>query len=132
MENKKKSLGFSVGFVSAIIALITGVALLIYGAVVGDAYAVSPALLVIGALIAGAGLLKDIHFLAIFPGICYMAAMGLYISSQLGNISGQLSETGFGATGTSLGMLIAFCVLMGVATILTLVSSFMQQYKEAK
>lgn len=131
MENKKKSLGFNIGFVSAVVALITGVVLLIYGSVVGDAYAVSPALLVIGAVIAGIGLLKNIHILAIVPGICYMAALGLYISSQMGNISGQLSETGFGATGTALEMLIAFCALMGIATLLALVSSFMKQYKEA-
>ena len=131
MENKKKSLGFNIGFVSAVVALITGVVLLIYGSVVGDAYAVSPALLVIGAVIAGIGLLKNIHILAIVPGICYMAALGLYISSQVGNISGQLSETGFGATGTALEMLIAFCVLMVAAALLALVSSFMKQNQEA-
>ena len=69
-------------------------------------------------------------FLSILPGAAYMTAMGLYITSQMGNISGRLSDTGFGATGTELGMLIAFCVLMLVATILALVTSFMQQSKE--
>ena len=59
-----------------------------------------------------------------------MTALGLYITSQMGNISGRLSDTGFGATGTSLQMLIAFCVLMLAATILALISSFMKQTKE--
>ncbi len=131
MGTKKKALGFHIGFVSAAIALITGVVLLIYGNVVGDAYVVSPAILVAGAVIAIVGLLKDIHFLAILPGACYMAAAALYVTSQLGNISGQLSETGFGATGTSLGVLILFCVLMVVAALLAAAASFMKQNKEA-
>lgn len=131
MDMKKKALGFYIGFVSAAIALITGVVLLIYGNVVGDAYAVSPAILMIGAVIAIVGLLKNIHFLAIVPGACYMAAVAMYVTSQLGNISGLLSETGFGATGTSLGMLILFCVLMVVAALLAAVSSFMEQNKRA-
>lgn len=130
MENKKKTLGFNIGFISAFIALITGIALLIYGAAVGDTYAVAPAVLVVGALVAALGLVKNIPVLAIIPGAAYMTAMGLYITSQMGNISGRLSETGFGATGTSLEMLIAFCVLMLAAAILALVSSFMKQTKE--
>lgn len=127
MENKKRTLDSKIGFVSAGLALATGVVLLIYGAVVGDNYVVAPAILAVGAIIAALGLLKNIPFLAIIPGACYMAAMGMYITSQMGNISGRLSDTGFGATGTSLGMLIVFCVLMLVATILSVVASFMNQ-----
>ena len=75
--------------------------------------------------------MKNLPVLAILPGVAYMAAMGLYITSQMGNISGRLSDTGFGATGTSMGMLVTFCVLMVVAALLALVSSFMKQSKEA-
>lgn len=127
MENKKKTLGSKIGFVSAGLALVTGVALLIYGAAVGDNYVVAPAILAVGAIVAALGLLKNIPFLAIIPGACYLSAMGMYITSQMGNISGRLSDTGFGATGTSLEMLITFCVLMLVATILSVVASFMNQ-----
>lgn len=129
MKNEKRTLGFMIGLVSAAVALITGIVLLIYGSAVGDAYVVAPAMLVIGALVGALGLVKNIPALSILPGVAYMAAMGLYITSQMGNISGRLSDTGFGATGTSLEMLIAFCALMLVATILALVSSFMKQAK---
>lgn len=130
MDNKKKALGYRIGFVSAVIALITGIGQLVYGNMVGDAYAVAPVVLIAGALIALLGLIKNISFLAILPGAAYMVAMGLYITSQMGNISGRLSDTGFGATGTTLEMLIAFCALMLFSTILALVSSFMDQTKE--
>lgn len=130
MENKKRTLGFTIGFISAVIALVTGIVLWIYGSAVGDHYAVAPIILILGACIALVGLVMKLHFLSILPGAAYMTAMGLYITSQMGNISGRLSDTGFGATGTELGMLIAFCVLMLVATILALVTSFMQQSKE--
>ena len=108
----------------------TGIVLWIYGSAVGDHYAVAPIILILGACIALVGLVMKLPFLSILPGAAYMTAMGLYITSQMGNISGRLSDTGFGATGTELGMLIAFCVLMLVATILALVTSFMQQSKE--
>ena len=127
MTPKKKAKGFYIGFISAIIALITGVVLFIYGNAVGDSYAVAPVVLAVGAIVAIAGLLKVIHFLAIIPGICYMASVALYVTSQVGNISGQLSETGFGATGTSLGMLILFCALMVIPALLAIISSFMEQ-----
>lgn len=130
MENKKKTLGFTIGFISAVIALVTGIVLWIYGSAVGDHYAVAPIILILGACIALVGLVMKLPFLSILPGAAYMTAMGLYITSQMGNISGRLSDTGFGATGTELGMLIAFCVLMLVATILALVTSFMKQSKE--
>ncbi|MBQ6232673.1 MAG: hypothetical protein IJJ80_04120 [Clostridia bacterium] len=130
MENKKRTLGFTIGFISAVIALVTGIVLWIYGAAVGDHYAVVPIILILGACIALVGLVMKLPFLSILPGAAYMTAMGLYITSQMGNISGRLSDTGFGATGTELGMLIAFCVLMLVATILALVTSFMKQSKE--
>lgn len=130
MENKKRTLGFTIGFISAVIALVTGIVLWIYGSAVGDHYAVAPIILILGACIALVGLVMKLPFLSILPGAAYMTAMGLYISSQMGNISGRLSDTGFGATGTELGMLIAFCVLMLVATILALVTSFMKQSKE--
>ena len=130
MENKKRTLGFTIGFISAVIALVTGIVLWIYGSAVGDHYAVAPIILILGACIALVGLVKKLPFLSILPGTAYITAMSLYISSQMGNISGRLSDTGFGATGTELGMLIAFCVLMLVATILALVTSFMQQSKE--
>jgi hypothetical protein len=130
MENKKRTLGFTIGFISAVIALVTGIVLWIYGSAVGDHYAVAPIILILGACIALVGLVMKLPFLSILPGAAYMTAMGLYITSQMGNISGRLSDTGFGATGTELGMLIAFCVLMLVATILALVTSFMQQSKE--
>lgn len=130
MENNKKTLGFYIGLISAAIALITGIALLVYGNVVGDFYAIPPVVLIIGAVIAAVGLLKNVHFLAIVPGVCYMAAVALYVTSQIGNISGRLSDTGFGATGTTFEMLIAFCVLMVVATLFALIASFMKQYKE--
>ena len=129
MENKKKTLGYRIGFVSAVLALITGIALFVYGNAVGDAYVVGPAVLIIGALIAVLGLVKKLPALAIIPGAAYMAAMGLYITSQMGNISGRMSDTGFGATGTTLEMLVAFCVLMLLAAILALVSSFMDSAK---
>ncbi len=131
MENNKKTLGFYIGLISAAIALITGIALLIYGNAVKDFYAIPPVILIIGAVVAAVGLLKNIHFLAIVPGVCYMASVALYVTSQIGNISGRLSDTGFGATGTTLEMLIAFCVLMVAAAILALVASFMKQYQEA-
>ena len=130
MENKKRTLGFTIGFISAVIALVTGIVLWIYGAAVGDHYAVAPIILILGACIALVGLVMKLPFLSILPGAAYMTAMGLYITSQMGNISGRLSDTGFGATGTGLGMLIAFCVLMLVAAILALVTSFMKQSKE--
>lgn len=130
MENKKRTPGFTIGFISAVIALVTGIVLWIYGSAVGDHYAVAPIILILGACIALVGLVMKLPFLSILPGAAYMTAMGLYITSQMGNISGRLSDTGFGATGTELGMLIAFCVLMLVATILALVTSFMQQSKE--
>ena len=130
MENKKRTPGFTIGFISAVIALVTGIVLWIYGSAVGDHYAVAPIILILGACIALLGLVMNLPFLSILPGAAYMTAMGLYITSQMGNISGRLSDTGFGATGTELGMLIAFCVLMLVATILALVTSFMQQSKE--
>ena len=130
MENKKRTLGFTIGFISAVIALVTGIVLWIYGSAVGDHYAVAPIILILGACIALVGLVMKLPFLSILPGAAYMTAMGLYITSQMGNISGRLSDTGFGATGTELGMLIAFCVMMLVATILALVTSFMQQSKE--
>ena len=130
MENKKRTLGFTIGFISAVIALVTGIVLWIYGSAVGDHYAVAPIILILGACIALVGLVMKLPFLSILPGAAYMTAMGLYIPSQMCNISGRLSDTGFGATGTELGMLIAFCVLMLVATILALVTSFMQQSKE--
>jgi hypothetical protein len=130
MENKKRTLGFTIGFISAVIALVTGIVLWIYGSAVGDHYAVAPIILILGACIALVGLVMKLPFLSILPGAAYMTAMGLYITSQMGNISGRLSDTGFGATGTELGMLIAFCVLMLVATILALVTSFMKQSKE--
>ena len=130
MENKKRTLGFTIGFISAVIALVTGIVLWIYGSAVGDHYAVAPIILILGACIALVGLVMKLPFLSILPGAAYMTAIGLYITSQMGNISGRLSDTGFGATGTELGMLIAFCVLMLVATILALVTSFMQQSKE--
>jgi len=130
MENKKRTLGFTIGFISAVIALVTGIVLWIYGSAVGDHYAVAPIILILGACIALVGLVRKLPFLSILPGAAYMTAMGLYITSQMGNISGRLSDTGFGATGTELGMLIAFCVLMLVATILALVTSFMKQSKE--
>ena len=130
MENKKRTQGFTIGFISAVIALVTGIVLWIYGAAVGDHYAVAPIILILGSCIALVGLVMKLPFLSILPGAAYMTAMGLYITSQMGNISGRLSDTGFGATGTELGMLIAFCVLMLVATILALVTSFMQQSKE--
>lgn len=123
----QKKAGFYIGFVSAIIALITGVALFIYGNAVGDSYVVAPVVLIVGAFVGIVGHLKSIHFLAIIPGICYMASVALYVTSQVGNISGQLSETGFGATGTSLGMLILFCVLIVVSALLAVVASFMEQ-----
>ena len=129
MDIKKNTMGFKVGFISAVLAFVTGIALLIYGAAVGDAYAVASVVLVVGAIVGALGLVKNIPALAILPGAAYMAAMGLYITSQMGNISGRLSDTGFGATGTSLEMLITFCVLMVVATILAVVSSFMKQAK---
>ena len=131
MDIKKKSLGFCIGFVSAAIALITAIVLLIYGGAVGDFYAIPSVILVIGAALGVVGLMKNIPALAICPGVCYMAALALYVTSQMGNISGRLSDTGFGATGTTLEMLITFCVLMVVATILALVASFMKQGKEA-
>ena len=131
MGAKKKATGFYIGFVSAIIALVTGIVLLAYGTAVGDTYVVSPVVLVVGALIGIAGLLKDVHCLAIAPGVFYMVAVALYVTSQMGNISGQLSETGFGATGTSLTMLILFCVLMVLATFLAVIASFMEQVKTA-
>lgn len=130
MENKKRTQGFTIGFISAVIALVTGIVLWIYGSAVGDHYAVAPIILILGACIALVGLVMKLPFLSILPGAAYMTAMGLYITSQMGNISGRLSDTGFGATGTELGMLIAFCVLMLVATILALVTSFMKQSKE--
>lgn len=130
MENKKRTLGFTIGFISAVIALVTGIVLWIYGSAVGDHYAVAPIILILGACIALVGLVMKLPFLSILPGAAYMTALGLYITSQMGNISGRLSDTGFGATGTELGMLIAFCVLMLVATILALVTSFMKQSKE--
>lgn len=130
MENKKRTPGFTIGFISAVIALVTGIVLWIYGSAVGDYYAVAPIILILGACIALVGLVMKLPFLSILPGAAYMTAMGLYITSQMGNISGRLSDTGFGATGTELGMLIAFCVLMLVATILALVTSFMKQSKE--
>ena len=130
MENKKRTLGFTIGFISAVIALVTGIVLWIYGSAVGDHYAVAPIILILGACIALVGLVMKLPFLSILPGAAYMTAMGLYITSQMGNISGRLSDTGFGATGTELGMLIAFCVLMLVAAILVLVTSFMKQSKE--
>ena len=130
MENKKRTLGFTIGFISAVIALVTGIVLWIYGSAVGDHYAVAPIILILGACIALVGLVMKLPFLSILPGAAYMTAIGLYITSQMGNISGRLSDTGFGATGTELGMLIAFCVLMLVATILALVTSFMKQSKE--
>ena len=130
MENKKKTPGYRIGFVSAVIALITGVGLLIFGAAVGDTYVVAPAVLIVGACAALLGLVKNLPVLAILPGAAYMAALGLYITSQMGNISGRLSDTGFGATGTTLEMLIAFCALMLLAAVLALVSSFMDQVKE--
>ena len=130
MENKKRTLGFTIGFISAVIALVTGIVLWIYGSAVGDHYAVAPIILILGACIALVGLVMKLPFLSILPGAAYMTAMGLYITSQMGNISGRLSDTGFGATGTELGMLIAFCVLMLVATLLALVTSFMKQSKE--
>lgn len=130
MENKKRTLGFTIGFISAVIALVTGIVLWIYGSAVGDHYAVAPIILILGACIALVGLVMKLPFLSILPGAAYMTAMGLYITSQMGNISGRLSDTGFGATGTELGMLIAFCVLMLVAAILALVTSFMKQSKE--
>jgi len=130
MENKKRTPGFTIGFISAVIALVTGIVLWIYGSAVGDHYAVAPIILILGACIALVGLVMKLPFLSILPGAAYMTAMGLYITSQMGNISGRLSDTGFGATGTELGMLIAFCVLMLVATILALVTSFMKQSKE--
>jgi hypothetical protein len=127
MDTKKKTRDFYVGCASASLALITGIVLFIYGAAVGDFYAVAPVILIAGAVIAMIGLLKNIRFLAIIPGACYMVAVGLYVTSQMGNISGQLSETGFGATGTSLIMLVLFCVLMVIATILAIIASFMDQ-----
>lgn len=130
MENKKRTLGFTIGFISAVIALVTGIVLWIYGSAVGDHYAVAPIILILGACIALVGLVMKLPFLSILPGAAYMTAIGLYITSQMGNISGRLSDTGFGATGTELGMLIAFCVLMLVATLLALVTSFMKQSKE--
>ena len=129
MENKKRSVGFTIGILSAVIALAVGIGLLIYGRAVGDNYVVTPAVLIIGALVAMLGLFRDISVLAILPGAAYMVALGLYIGSQMGNISGRLSDTGFGATGTTLEMLIAFCALMLVAVLLALVSSFMDSYK---
>ena len=131
MENKKRTPGYRIGFVSAVIALITGIGLLCFGAAVGDTYVVAPVVLIAGACIALLGLVRNVPILAIFPGAAYMVAMGLYITSQMGNISGRLSDTGFGATGTTLEMLITFCVLMLLATILALVSSFMDQTREA-
>ena len=125
-----RTLGIKIGFVSAVIALVTGIALFLYGSSVGDAYVVAPVVLIVGALIAVVGLLKSLSALAILPGAVYMVALGMYITSQIGNISGRLSDTGFGATGTSLEMLVVFCALMLFAAILALVSSFMDQKGE--
>lgn len=131
MENKKKALGFYVSSVSAVITLITGIVMLVYTSMIKDIYLVPPVILVVGAVIAAIGLWKDISFLAIFPAACYMASLGMYVSSQLNNISGRLSGNGIGVTNTTLGMLILFCVLMGAGALLAMIASFMRQYKEA-
>lgn len=130
MENKKKALGFYVGSLSAVITLVTGIGMLIYTSVIRDTYPLPPVLLLLGAVIALIGLVKDISFLAIFPAACYMASLGLYVSSQLNNISGRLSGNGIGVTNTTLGMLILFCALMGAAALLAMAASFMKQYTE--
>lgn len=131
MENKKKAPGFYVGSVSAVITLITGIVMLVYTNMIKDIYLAPPILLVVGAVIAAIGLWKNVSFLAIFPAACYLASLGMYVSSQLNNISGRLSGNGIGVTNTTLEMLILFCVLMGVGALLALVASFMNQYKEA-
>lgn len=131
MDNKKKTFGFYVGFASAVITLITGIVMLIYTNAIQDTYPAPPVVLLVGAVIAIIGLVKNISFLAILPAACYMASLGMYVSSQLNNISGRLSGNGIGVTNTTLGMLILFCVLMGVGALLALVASFLPSYKEA-
>ena len=131
MENKKKAIGFYVGSASAAVALITGVFMLVYTNVVKDINLLPPVLLLVGVVIAAIGLVKDIPALAILPAACYMASLAFYLSSQLNNISGRLSGNGIGVTNTTLGMLILFCVLMGVGALLALVASFMTQYSQA-
>ena len=74
MENKKRTLGFTIGFISAVIALVTGIVLWIYGSAVGDHYAVAPIILILGACIALVGLVMKLPFLSILPGAAYMTA----------------------------------------------------------
>lgn len=126
---KDRTIGFYVGCVSAILALVTGIVHLIYSNAVSDVYMIAPVLLIVGAVVSGLALFGNIDFLHIVPGVCYIAAFALYLSSQLGNISAKLSANGVGDTGTSLNMLIALLVLMCVATILAVAACFMKQQK---
>ena len=126
---KNRPAGFYVGCVSAVIALVTAFYHLGYSNAVGDAYNIVPVILIIGAAISALALLKDIHFLNIVPGVCYISAFALYLSSQMGNISAKLSANGVGNTGTSLSNLIAILVLVLVSTVLAVAACFMKQKK---
>lgn len=127
---KNKAIGYYVSCASAVIGLISGVLLWIYGTAVDDFYAVPPCLLIIGAILVGISLAKHIQWMAILPGCCYIGSFAIYLSSQLDNISGRISNNGIGITGTSLNAMFTFFGLMLTATILSVIASFMKQSEE--
>lgn len=124
---KEKTNGFYVGLAAAVIACVAGIALYLYANAVADPYPLAPGLLIAGAVIALLALFSNVHFLLLVPGVAYIAAFALYLSSQMENISAKLSANGVGDTGTSLTALGVFLALMLLAAILSVVSCYMKQ-----
>ena len=126
---KIKTAGAWLECAAAAVALVTGIVLLIYSNSVNDPNAVVPVLLLIGCAVAAAAALSDLHFAAILPGVFFTAALTLYISAELNNISGRISGNGIGLTGTSLEAIIAFSVMMAVSIVLAIAASFLPTRK---
>lgn len=126
---KNKTTGARLECAAAAAAIVTGIVLLIYSNSVKDPNALVPALLILGGAVAALAFITEIHFVSIFPGVFFMAALAAYLGSQLGNIAGRLSGNGIGLTGTSLPAIIVFSCLTLLAAVLAIISAFLPSKK---
>ncbi|MEQ2442851.1 hypothetical protein [Pseudoflavonifractor intestinihominis] len=126
---KNRTAGSFVGLFAAVLAIVTALALLIYGQSVGDFLPAAFLLLLAGAVCAGAAWATGLPFLPIAPGVCYVLAFGLYLKRELMTMSNYFNQIAIGNSGSSFQMIITFLGLMMAAAVLATVSSCFRQKK---
>lgn len=127
---KNKGIGFYLELIAAVLAIVTAILGMTQNALTTNTNftPVMDILLFVGALAAIAGFFVDFDFWPLIPAICFSVVFGLTVNGGANVIADWFNKVVY--SGGNLTCVISYLIMLGAASILSIVACYLNPKKE--